>query len=65
MNIQTALTIVIVLYSVSNLLSLGIELNLKETIRSLKGFRLILPAISAYFVARYLGSKVSNAEVTV
>jgi S-adenosylmethionine synthetase len=34
MNIQTALKIVIVLYSVYNLLSLGIELNLKETIRS-------------------------------
>ncbi|MDD1637087.1 MAG: hypothetical protein LUQ56_02995, partial [Methylococcaceae bacterium] len=30
------------LYSVSNLLSLGIELNLKETIRSLKSFRLII-----------------------
>ena len=82
MNIQTALKIVIVLYSVSNLLSLGIELNLKETIRSLKSFRLIIltlavyiafpnpdprllvmillggpiPAISAYLVARFLGS---------
>lgn len=42
MNFQTALKIVIVLYSVSNLLSLGIELNLKETIRSLKSFRLII-----------------------
>jgi bile acid:Na+ symporter, BASS family len=42
MNIQTALKIVIVLYSVSNLLSLGIELNLRETIRSLKSFRLII-----------------------
>ena len=81
----------IVLYSVSNLLSLGIELNFKETIRSLKSLRLIIltlavyiafpnpdpnllvmillggaiPVINAYFVARYMGSKASKAEVTV
>ena len=91
MDPQNLFKIVVVLYSVSNLLSLGIELNLKETIRSLKSFRLIIltlavyiafpnpdprllviillggpiPAISAYLVARYLGSKASKAEVTV
>jgi len=42
MDAQTIFKIVVVLYSVSNLLSLGIELNLKETIRSLKSFRLII-----------------------
>ena len=42
MDAQTIFKIVVVLYSVSNLLSLGIELNLKETIRSSKSFRLII-----------------------
>jgi predicted Na+-dependent transporter len=42
MDAQGIFKIVVVLYSVSNLLSLGIELNLKETIRSLKSFRLII-----------------------
>jgi len=42
MDAQSLFKIVVVLYSVSNLLSLGIELNLKETIRSLKSFRLII-----------------------
>jgi bile acid:Na+ symporter, BASS family len=42
MDAQNLFKIVVVLYSVSNLLSLGIELNLKETIRSLKSFRLII-----------------------
>jgi BASS family bile acid:Na+ symporter len=42
MDAQNIFKIVVVLYSVSNLLSLGIELNLKETIRSLKSFRLII-----------------------
>jgi len=42
MDGQNIFKIVVVLYSVSNLLSLGIELNLKETIRSLKSFRLII-----------------------
>jgi len=42
MDAQIIFKIVVVLYSVSNLLSLGIELNLKETIRSLKSFRLII-----------------------
>jgi predicted Na+-dependent transporter len=41
MDGQTIFEIIAVLYSVSNLLSLGIELNLKETINSLKSFRLI------------------------
>ena len=41
MDGQTIFEIIVVLYSVSNLLSLGIELNLKETINSLKSFRLI------------------------
>jgi len=42
MDAQNLFKIVVVLYSVSNLLSLGIELNLKETIRSLKSIRLII-----------------------
>jgi len=42
MDAQSMFKIVVVLYSVSNLLSLGIELNLKETIKSLKSFRLII-----------------------
>jgi BASS family bile acid:Na+ symporter len=42
MDPQNLFKIVVVLYSVSNLLSLGLELNLKETINSLKSFRLIV-----------------------
>jgi predicted Na+-dependent transporter len=42
MDGQKIFEIIVVLYSVSNLLSLGIELNLKETIKSLKSFRLII-----------------------
>jgi bile acid:Na+ symporter, BASS family len=42
MDAQNLFKIVVVLYSVSNLLSLGLELNLKETINSLKSFRLIV-----------------------
>jgi bile acid:Na+ symporter, BASS family len=42
MDPQNLFKIVVVLYSVSNLLSLGLELNLKETINSLKSFRLII-----------------------
>ena len=42
MDPQNLFKIVVVLYSVSNLLSLGLELNLKETITSLKSFRLII-----------------------
>ncbi len=42
MNAQDLFSIVVVLYSVSNLLSLGLELNLKETIQALKSFRLII-----------------------
>ena len=42
MNPQNLFKIVVVLYSVSNLLSLGLELNLKETFNSLKSFRLII-----------------------
>jgi bile acid:Na+ symporter, BASS family len=42
MDPQNLFKIVVVLYSVSNLLSLGLELNLKETISSLKSFRLII-----------------------
>jgi bile acid:Na+ symporter, BASS family len=42
MNAQEIFSIVVVLYSVSNLLSLGIELNLKETIKALKSARLIV-----------------------
>jgi bile acid:Na+ symporter, BASS family len=42
MDPQNLFKIVVVLYSVSNLLSLGIELNLKETVASLKSFRLII-----------------------
>ena len=41
MDGQKIFEIIAVLYSVSNLLSLGIELNLRETINSLKSFRLV------------------------
>jgi bile acid:Na+ symporter, BASS family len=42
MDGQKIFAVIAVLYSVSNLLSLGIELNLEETIKSLKSFRLII-----------------------
>jgi predicted Na+-dependent transporter len=42
MDGQKIFAIIAVLYSVSNLLSLGIELNLKETVKSLKSYRLIV-----------------------
>jgi predicted Na+-dependent transporter len=42
MDGQKIFAVIAVLYSVSNLLSLGLELNLKETIKSLKSSRLII-----------------------
>jgi bile acid:Na+ symporter, BASS family len=70
MDSQSLFKIVVVLYSVSNLLSLGIELNLKETIRSLNSFRLIIltlvwgwvvsPAL-AYLLTRILPMEPSIA----
>jgi predicted Na+-dependent transporter len=42
MDGQKIFEIIVVLYSVSNLLSLGIELNVKETVKSLKSSRLIV-----------------------
>lgn len=42
MEVETIFNIVVIIYSVSNLASLGMELNLHETIRSLSNFRLIL-----------------------
>ena len=42
MTVATIFNIVVIIYSMSNLASLGIELNLRETIKSLSNFRLII-----------------------
>lgn len=42
MTIDNIFNIVVIIYSMSNLASLGMELNLHETIRSLSNFRLII-----------------------
>jgi bile acid:Na+ symporter, BASS family len=45
MTVQQALSIVIVVYCVANLGSMGLELNLGETIKSLRSARLVLAAV--------------------
>ena len=45
MTMQQALSIVIVIYCVANLGSMGLELNLRETIKSLRSARLVLLAL--------------------
>ena len=42
MTVDTIFNVVIIIYSMSNLASLGMELNLRETIRSLGNLRLII-----------------------
>ncbi len=42
MTVATIFNIVVIIYSMSNLASLGIELNLRETIKSLSSYRLII-----------------------
>ena len=42
MTLQTVFGILVVLYSVSNLASMGLELNLRETIKSLRSARLVV-----------------------
>ena len=41
MNTQAAFSIVAVFYSVANLASMGLELNLRETINSLRSVRVL------------------------
>ena len=41
MNLQTVFGILVVLYSVSNMASMGLELNLRATIKSLRDARLV------------------------
>ena len=42
MTVDNIFNVVVIIYSMSNLASLGMELNLRETIRSLSNFRLII-----------------------
>ena len=42
MTVDNIFNVVVIIYSMSNLASLGMELNLRETIRSLGNFRLII-----------------------
>ena len=42
MTLQTVFGILVVLYSVANLASMGLELNLRETIKSLRSARLVV-----------------------
>jgi BASS family bile acid:Na+ symporter len=63
MSLQTVFGILVALYSVANLASMGLELNLRETMRSLRSARLVVltlvwgwvagPAL-AYLLARVL-----------
>ena len=42
MTLQTVFGVLVVLYSVANLASMGLELNLRETIKSLRSARLVV-----------------------
>jgi BASS family bile acid:Na+ symporter len=42
MNLQTVFSILVILYTVSNMASLGLELNLRETMKSLRSARLVV-----------------------
>jgi bile acid:Na+ symporter, BASS family len=42
MTLQTAFGILVVLYTVTNLASMGLELNLRETLKSLRSVRLVV-----------------------
>ena len=42
MNLQTVFSILVILYTVTNMASLGLELNLRETMRSLRSARLVI-----------------------
>ena len=42
MTLQTVFGILVILYSVANLASMGLELNLRETIKSLRSARLVM-----------------------
>jgi BASS family bile acid:Na+ symporter len=42
MTLQTVFGILVVLYSVANLASMGLELNLRETVKSLRSARLVI-----------------------
>ena len=51
MNLQTVFGILVVLYSVSNMASMGLELNLRATIKSLRDARLVALALVWGWVA--------------
>jgi hypothetical protein len=72
MDGQSIFKIVVLLYSVSNLLSLGIELNLKETLKALRSNRLIVLTLLSFLLsntiptltaAHYLGREESKVVV--
>jgi len=42
MNLQTVFQILILIYTVSNMASIGLELNLRETLKSLRSVRMVL-----------------------
>jgi len=42
MTLQTVFSILVILYTVSNMASLGLELNLRETLKSLRSARLVV-----------------------
>jgi bile acid:Na+ symporter, BASS family len=45
MTMQDALSVVIIIYCVANLGSMGLELNLRETLKSLRSAKLVIPAL--------------------
>ena len=51
MTVATIFNIVVIIYSMSNLASLGIELNLRETIKSLGSYRLIILTLFCGWIA--------------
>jgi BASS family bile acid:Na+ symporter len=42
MNLQTVFSILVILYTVTNMASLGLELNLRETMKSMRSARLVV-----------------------
>ena len=65
MNLETVFGILVVLYSVANLASMGLELNLPETIKSLRSARLVvLTLVWGWVVGPALGAAV-NPEMGI
>ena len=61
MTLQTVFGILVIFYSVSNLASMGLELNLQETIKSLRSARLVILTLVWGWVSRP-GLRVSAHE---